>query len=462
MKIAVERHQEPGEGDRLIAEYHDLLVAGDPRAEWEQLAAGMAAEQLRFRDRYLCNVLRPLLLPRARYQEVVEASGAFYGAIRALNEWLMEDESLRARMGLSPLEEAAIAIDPGFPSPDGIGRLDGFLDLAGNLRFVEFNSDSPGGMAYGQVLAELFLTLPVMKQFGERHRLETIPTLPDILATLLAHYHVWGGEKEPPCIGIIDWEGMGTATEFILCRDYFERSGYPALISHPAALAVRQGKLWDELSGRQVDIVYKRVLVGELLQRLGLDNVLTRAIRERAACVVNSYRAQLIFKKALFALLSELADDPHFTPAQRQAIQAHLPWTRVVREGIETYQGEQVELLPYLAARRDNFVLKPNSEYGGTGVLLGWETPPERWEHALAAAIEGDEPVIVQERIYVRSEPFPLLVDDTLRLEKRFVDLDPYTYAPGTVRGAGVRLGATGLLNVTAGGGSAVPMILVA
>jgi hypothetical protein len=461
MTVAADRQQEPADGDRLIAEYHDLLVEGDPHAEWERLATGMEAQQLRFRDRYLCNVLRPLLLPRAKYREVVHASAAFYGAIGTLFEWLVEDEALRARMGLSAVEEAALAIDPGFPSPDGIGRLDGFLDLGGNLRFVEFNSDSPGGMAYGQILADLFLSLPVMQQFGERHRLSSIPTLPDILATLLAHYRVWGGEKERPCIGVVDWEGMGTATEFILCHDYFERSGYPALISHPAALAVRQGKLWDELSGRQVDIVYKRVLVGELLQQLGLDNVLTRAIRERAACVVNSYRAQLIFKKALFALLSELADDPHFWPAQRHAIRAHLPWTRIVQEGTEVYAGQRVELLPYLAEHRDNFVLKPNSEYGGAGVLLGWETTPEQWAQALVAAIESDEPVIVQERIYVRSEPFPLLVDGALRLEKRFVDLDPYTYAPGTVRGAGVRLGASGLLNVTAGGGSAVPMILV-
>ncbi|MGH2541661.1 MAG: circularly permuted type 2 ATP-grasp protein [Ardenticatenaceae bacterium] len=445
----------------IIAEYHELLAAGDAGAEWEQLQAGMERSSLRFRERYVCNVLRPLLLSRAHYEEVMRASTDFFGAIRTLYGWLLEDEGLRARLGLLEVEEAAIRIEPGFPSPDGIGRLDGFLDASGRLRFVEYNADSPGGMAFGHVLAQLFLALPTMQRIAAHYRVTVVPILDDVLSVLLAHYRTWQSANERPTIGIVDWEGLGTAPEFVLCQDHFERAGYPSVITHPGALRVRGGRLWDEKSGQRIDIVYKRVLVGELLERLGLENVLTEAMRQHAACVVNSYRAQMLFKKSLFALLSEMADEAPFPPEQRRAIREHLPWTRIVREGSTEYQGRRVDLLEHVLRERENLALKPNSEYGGTGVVLGWESTDEAWQRALVQAQQSEQPYIVQERIHVSTQPFPLLREGELCFEPRIMDLDPYVYAPGTVRGAGGRLGASGLLNVTAGGGSAVPLVLV-
>ncbi|MDQ4077603.1 MAG: hypothetical protein M3220_15320, partial [Chloroflexota bacterium] len=446
---------------RLVEEYHSLLVGGDPAGEWEGLREGMEARGLRFKERYICNVLRPFLLPEGHFAEVAAVSEDFFGAIRTLYQWLMEDGALRAQVGLSEVEEAALHIEPGFPSPDGIGRLDGFLDREGTLRFVEYNADSPGGMAFGQALAELFLEMPTMQRFAARYRLSVILPIGDILASLLSHYREWGGKKERPTIAIVDWEGMGTAGEFVLCRDYFNEAGCPSVITHPDALAVRDGQLWDEQSGQSIDIVYKRVLVGELLERLGLENVLTEAMRQHVACVVNSYRAQLIFQKSLFALLSECGDDPRFSPAERRAIRTHLPWTRIVREGYSDYHGQRVDLIDHLLMKQEELVLKPNSEYGGKGVMLGWECSSEAWRNALEEALRSDQPYIIQERIYVRTEPFPLLRDGALRFEERFMDIDPYVYAPGKVIGAGVRLGSSGLLNVTAGGGSAVPLVLV-
>lgn len=447
--------------DSLISSYHDHLAAHDPRSQWEQLKAGMEAHHLRFRDRSICSVLRPLFMSRADYDRVIHASTLFYSAIGVMHHWLMADEKMRTQMGLSRVEEAALHIDPGFPAPDGIGRLDGFIDSYGVLRFVEYNADSPGGLAFGHKLGELFSQLPTMKALGKEHPMTPIRALDDMLPMLLRHYHTWGGTRAHPTIGIIDWEGLGTAPEFVLCQNYFEEQGYPALISHPVALEIKEGGLWDSLSGKRIDIVYKRVLVGEILERMGLDNILTTCMREKVACVVNSFRIQMIFKKALFALLSEYADSPVFAPAQRAAIQSHLPWTRLVREGYTTRHGYTIDLMPYLENRREMFVLKPNGEYGGKGVMLGWESGSEEWRAGLTHAAASETPWIVQERIPLATQDFPTWSEDELVFAPRFMDIDPYTYGPGLVTGAGVRLGATGLLNVTAGGGSAVPLVIV-
>lgn len=38
------------------------------------------------------------------------------------------------------------------------------------------------------------------------------------------------------------------------------------------------------------------------------------------------------------------------------------------------HDGQDVDLLPFVQANRERLVLKPNDEYGGKGVVLGWDT----------------------------------------------------------------------------------------
>lgn len=61
---------------------------------------------------------------------------------------------------------------------------------------------------------------------------------------------------------------------------------------------------------------------------------------------------------------------------ERTAVARHVPWTRQVRDGLTRYQGQPVPLLAFAQRNRERLVLKPNDDYGGQGVLLGWETGP--------------------------------------------------------------------------------------
>jgi len=46
-------------------------------------------------------------------------------------------------------------------------------------------------------------------------------------------------------------------------------------------------------------------------------------------------------------------------------------------------------------------------------------------------------------------------------MEHAMLDFDPYTWGGEEVEGAGIRLSPSALLNVTAGGGSATPLLIV-
>src|SRR4029077_17370002 len=97
-----------------------------------------------------------------------------YSALATLERALLQDAELRAELGLEGEEELLALADPGFKSSSPSVRLDSFF--ADEVRFVEYNAESPAGMAYSDNLAEIFAGLPVMKAFRKLFRGRFQPT----------------------------------------------------------------------------------------------------------------------------------------------------------------------------------------------------------------------------------------------------------------------------------------------
>ena len=110
---------------------------------------------------------------------------------------------------------------------------------------------------------------------------------------------------------------------------------------------------------------------------------------------------------------------------------------------------------------RESLVLKPNDEYGGTGVTLGWEASPSDWYAALNDALNAPAGTwVIQERIPVRRETFPMFdAAGTVTMREMLVDFAPYLFR-GRMTGYLTRLSSTGLANVTSGGGQ-VPAFVI-
>jgi hypothetical protein len=103
---------------------------------------------------------------------------------------------------------------------------------------------------------------------------------------------------------------------------------------------------------------------------------------------------------------------------------------------------------------REQFVLKPNDDYGGHGVFLGWESDRQEWQEAVKAALQ--RPYVVQERVVLEKTSIPAY-SDRVYLDELFVDCNPFLFQ-NEVEGALIRLSASSLLNVTSGGGQTAEM----
>jgi uncharacterized circularly permuted ATP-grasp superfamily protein len=124
-----------------------------------------------------------------------------------------------------------------------------------------------------------------------------------------------------------------------------------------------------------------------------------------------------------------------------------------------TYNGLPVDLMPFLARHKNEFVLKPNDEYGGKGIVLGWEADQSKWEAALRAGL--NDPSIVQRRVPLPKFPYASLVDGRVEVYDRMLDTNPFVWYGQYMDGCLTRLSTASLLNVTAGGGSTVPTFVV-
>jgi uncharacterized circularly permuted ATP-grasp superfamily protein len=311
-------------------------------------------------------------------------------------------------------------------------------------------------MGYSDVLASLFAELEPIRRFREKYYVYSMPTLDSLLEALLRGYSEWGG-VESPQIAIVDWQDVPTLNEHEICRAFFEQRGVHAFMVDPRALEYHDGRLW---AGEvRVDMIYKRVLISEMIARMDAENPIVQAIRDHAVFMTNSFSAKLMAKKASFAFLSDERNARLFTPEQLRVIYAHVPWTRLVSERKTVYRDNTIDLLDFITERRDRFVLKPNDEYGGKGVVLGWECTPEVWNETLRQT--QTTPYVVQERVSSIMRDFPSIVDGKLDISPRYVDADPYVFYGRTVYGCMTRLSSVSLLNVTAGGGSVVPTFLL-
>ncbi len=444
-----------------VAHWHDILKATLLRmpALPEVLFKQMRKARLTFGDRVHCPFLRPFFLTPADEQRVRSVAETIADLGERVVTAALKDKNLFAQLHLRPGEERLARLPAGYGLASTASRLDSFL-LPDSLKFAEYNAESPAGLGYAETLSEIFRDLPVMTQFATKFDVQSYPLSQKLLEALLASYADWGGTSKPPQIAIVDWEEVPTWSEFEILRERFEARGMPTLIAEPKQLHFDGKSLTAD--GKKIDLVYRRVLINDIVARPQECSALVKAYTANAVCVANTFRCKIPHVKTFFAVLTDEQNGALFSHNERELIKRHIPWTRVVADVQTAHFGEHIELLDFVRRQRNNLVLKPSDEYGGSGVTLGWEANEAAWDAAIELALTARTGVwIVQEKIPVRREVFPYIPQlGKVDFRDMLVDFAPYLFR-GKLCGFLTRLSATGLANVTSGGGQ-VPAFRIA
>jgi uncharacterized circularly permuted ATP-grasp superfamily protein len=409
----------------------------------------MRNADLDFGGRVLSPYLRPHFVDQSRWEMVTNACEGIWECIMIVGDAVKTNSQMVEELGLTEGELKLIAMDPKNATISATARLDSFLS-EDSYQFVELNGECPAGIAYADVVSEIHLKSQAMKEFAEEYDVRPLLSRDRMLDVLIQSYEKFAGKNSPkPLIAIVDWNDVPTQAEFRLFQRYFISQGYDTIIADPRELEFTNARLRHK--GREIDVVYKRLLTNEFLEKLDETHALLDAYQAGAVCVVNSFRSKYIHKKMLFGILTDERYANYFSAEQQALIRAHIPWSRGVVERKTLFYGEEVDLCDLIRRNRDNLVLKPNDEYGGKGIYIGWEMDESQWEAAIQVALDGN--YLVQERVQTGQEEFPYF-DSSGKISfiDQLVDLDPLLYF-GQVGGAFTRLSSSSLANVTSGAG---------
>ena len=438
--------------------YHELInrdfvEADNQLAQLEQLQKD---RRVFFGERTMAHCLRPSFLTEDFYTEVQDVVYLIRQAVlRIAARFFTDKRILREGLGLEEWEIELVSIPTNVIRLSATARMDSFV-TEDSFKFVEFNAECPAGIAYIHTLGEIYRSLPIFQEFEKRYPVRFVSPLEHTVACLVQVYHEqFDGKVEMPSFVIVDHLDVPTTHEFELIKAHLERRGYPCEICDPRKLECRDG--WIYANGRKIDILYRRLLVNEYYAMKDDCKAFLEGYRAAKTCYLNSFRTKLVHKKAIFSFLTDTHYSHILTERQRAVIERHIPWTRRLRSQMTTFRGLHVDLIEFIRSNRRHFVIKPNDEYGGKGVTIGFTSTMQEWEQAIEHGLKGGD--VVQEIVDIHREPFLMKVAGSWDMVSSVVDLDPYLNGP-LVGGCLVRISSTNLANVTAGGGS-LPMFIL-
>lgn len=454
------------DGARALAQEHQAqqtfaeLLSHAPQQAWDEIEAirqNLVSERILFGDKPIPLILAPVVLSRARWRHLRQQMADLNRLLTRL-EPLMHQSRWLDWLGFRPAEQEWIQLPQQLRSGLSISRVDGFLSenphTPHDYKVVELNIDSPGGGAFLDVGSRVVQDSELWQAFAQRAPGRTIPfseSLFDHLETVWAshledHPQISSASGKPR-IAIVDWITVSTHREFELLAEGLRLRGFDTLVADPRELQFSSGRLRD-YDGKPIDLVYRRVLVEDMLRDPGGSRALVEACRHQAVCMVNSFASKPLTVKSLLALFHDPEGRELLQESERRLVDDLIPVTlRLTPENIELVRRD-----------KDNFVLKPADGWGAQGLYLGWRCRRDEWDAHLkrSQAIGG---YVAQERVDIPSRSLPTWTGQQWESFPYMFDLSPYGLAEHAVSPL-VRLSPSEVLNVKQGARIAAVWVL--
>ena len=437
---------------------HLRKAGSDAAGQFEFLNRYLTERNCTFRDEPMPSLLKPNFVSEEQTRVITWAVEKISSALNKFIHLFMHDEEVRRIMNFTDKEEELFAIEPGYSKPLVISRLDAFQnDLS--VKFLEFNCDSPAGIAYADIqedgFRELFKSYPIfagwkVNYFRRQERL---------LNALIKCYNEYRAGRrrmpERPVIAIVDWKDVSTYSEFMMHERYFTLKGYETVICSPFDLHLRDGRVYAY--DREINLVYKRVITRELLEKWNKVQEFIRCLKEGPVCCCNPFRSYIVGCKKVLTVITDPRFQHIFSREELKVIRETVPWTKILADSMVTYREKEYRLTDLITSRKNKFVLKPANMYGGKDVHIGLDTGQAEWEKVMNKHLD-EEDWVVQEFVEIPMDTYPE-IGEGVTFKKKYVNINPYALLEnysGTIS----RVSDNQVINVSAGGGL-VPTLTV-
>jgi hypothetical protein len=439
-----------------ISRYHKLVEQeGFGDASWaDELQERMRQLHLTESGRVVAPILRPHFISRRQLDTLTRVTNHLAEILDRIEAIALASPQLLSRLQMLPAEKMLAAIPSGYSRFSVTSSMDAAV-RNGSLSLQGLDACKPVGLAYSGLLADLFLELPILKEFKRgRYKLSKIGGSKHLSSAIHEAWREFQKKSRPsgsrnghgaskPTIAVLQIgqeNGSGTSQGLLLAESLNQQGAIARLVS-PEQLEYSDGKLRS--GDFVIDVVFRLLLTRELLARFDLSHPLLRAYGDRAVCVVNSFRSEFAQRRSLFELLTDDAVTAHLSTADRKLIRTFVPWTRIVSARKTLHEDKEIDLPAFILEEREHLVLLPSDDTPDQRIFKGSEMTQAAWDRALRAALRS--PYVVQERRSVSHETFPVYQYGEFKMKEAEVTVHPYIFN-------GRMHGASAILNTSSNG----------
>jgi len=381
-------------------------------------------------------VLRPAFISRHQFATLSHACERLSAILDGIECLVLKNPQLLNRIQMLPAERMLAALSCGYSRSSIAARMHAVFQN-GSVCMRGFETCNPAGIGYADRLADLFLRVPVMKDFQRGgYRVQKLGSTRSLVKTVHQAWKEFGGELRPNIAIVEIRNSAGTqSNDTNLLAGILVKSGASVRVVAPDHLEYSNGKL--RAGNFEIHVVLRRLLTRELLVRFNLSHPLLLAYQQRSVCVVNGFRSEVARRRALFELLTDESVTATLHAEDQKVIKSYVPWTRVVTARKTRYRNQDIDLLPFVLRHREQFALHPNDDSDEHQAFVGAELTPSAWDRALRLALRT--PYVVQEYPRPDLQTFPVFHYGELKMKQASMSLHPHML-DGKLQGASATL----------------------
>lgn len=314
----------------------------------------------------------PRIYEKSDLKTFEEAMSKMFSVVNRTIEVYLNHSEIRQLYDFDPRLEELILIDHGYETKVPMGRFDIFYYDDGRYMFCELNTDGSSAMNEEAELSRILMGSKIAKHIEKTHKIEAFELFDswvEEVRNIYSEFNHVSVKQKKPHLAIVDFVDKGASLEFQVFKKHFENNGFSCSIVDPSDIKCVDG--WMTSNGENIDIVYRRLVTKDLMDRYDEIPEFIQGIKAQKTCLIGALKSQVVHTKLFFALLHHPALRQHFSASQLKFIDDCVPKTVVLTP--------EMALEPFISNRKE-YILKPIDYYASKGVIAGESVSDVEWE----------------------------------------------------------------------------------
>ena len=358
-------------------------------------------------------------------------------------ERFIEDPSYREIFHFPPEAERLILLPCGYEEKLPMGRFDIFLDEDDkSFKFCEFNTDGSGAMSRDHLVSRALMETDSFKRFARTHKVEPFELFDSWVEAFMGIFKTDPCYVENPTVCVTDFRESGVFSDFNRFIEAFQRAGVNARFVDVRSFSFDGEHLIDPSDGTVINAIYRRSVTSEILQHPGECDAMIDAVAAGKVCLIGHFRTTVVHSKMVNVALFDPRTRAFLTDEEWAFVQAHVPVTYRLRHDTAELDISAVK------ADKDAWIIKPEDDYGASGVYPGVDFSQDEWERLVDENMDN---------AYIAQEFYPPRKVNVI-LPGRGTEMESWQQMPGFYQYCGkicgfyVRLGREGVIALDHGG----------